>query len=247
MNRTHLQQGFAMPYTAPAYQRGPFVFHNREYLIISYRTDPDALRHLVPEPLTLAEPVVHYEFIRMPDSSGFGNYTESGQVIPVYDSEGRAANYTHNMFLDDFGPIAAGRELWGFPKKYAKPSLSIDGTDTVLGTLDYGSVRVATGTMAYKYQALDAAKLQAHMSQTPNYLLKILPHVDGSPRVCELVRYYLQDVTVKEAWTGPAALQLFAHVHAPVADLPVLSIVSAKHIIADLTLGLGEVAQDYLK
>jgi acetoacetate decarboxylase len=32
----------------------------------------------------------------------------------------------------------------------------------------------------------------------------------------------------------------------PAADLPVLEIVSATHIIADLTLGLGKVVFDYL-
>jgi acetoacetate decarboxylase len=34
---------------------------------------------------------------------------------------------------------------------------------------------------------------------------------------------------------------------APVAELPVLEIVSAIHICADLTLGLGEVVHDYLR
>jgi acetoacetate decarboxylase len=33
---------------------------------------------------------------------------------------------------------------------------------------------------------------------------------------------------------------------APVAELPVLEVVSAVHILADLTLGLGEVVHDYL-
>jgi acetoacetate decarboxylase len=33
---------------------------------------------------------------------------------------------------------------------------------------------------------------------------------------------------------------------APVADLPVLEVVSAVHILADLTLGLGKVVHDYL-
>ncbi len=42
-------------------------------------------------------------------------------------------------------------------------------------------------------------------------MIKIIPHVDGSPRICELVRYYLEDVTLKGAWAGPAALQLFEH------------------------------------
>jgi acetoacetate decarboxylase len=72
------QNAFAMPFTNPSYPRGPYRFVGREYLIISYRTDPDALRAVVPEPLEIGDPIVKYEFIRMPDSTGFGDYTESG-------------------------------------------------------------------------------------------------------------------------------------------------------------------------
>src|SRR4249920_1114643 len=76
-----LVRAFAMPLTNPAYSPGPYRFVNREYLIITYRTDPSKLRAVVPEPLEIDErdPLVKYEFIRMPDSSGFGDYTESGQ------------------------------------------------------------------------------------------------------------------------------------------------------------------------
>ncbi len=80
----------------------------------------------------------------------------------------------------------------------------------------------------------------------PNYLLKIIPHVDGSARICELVEYRLEDVLIKGAWTGPVALQLTAHALAPVARLPVLEVVSGVHVLADLTLGLGRVVHDYL-
>jgi acetoacetate decarboxylase len=73
-------RAFAMPLTSPAYPVGPYRFVNREYLIITYRTDPQKLRELVPEPLQIEEPLVKFEFIRMPDSTGFGDYTESGQV-----------------------------------------------------------------------------------------------------------------------------------------------------------------------
>src|SRR5262249_16137077 len=76
-------KAFAMPLTHPAYSIGPYRFYNREYLIITYRTDLEKLREVVPEPLKVDEPLVKYEFIRMPDSTGFGDYTESGQVIPV--------------------------------------------------------------------------------------------------------------------------------------------------------------------
>ena len=72
---------FAMPLTNPAYPRGPYKIYDREFVVIAYRTDPDALRAVVPEPLELAGDTVNYEFIRMPDSTGFGDYTETGQVI----------------------------------------------------------------------------------------------------------------------------------------------------------------------
>ena len=80
----------------------------------------------------------------------------------------------------------------------------------------------------------------------PNWLLKIMPDVDCSPRVCELVEYRLEDVTLKGAWEGPAALQLFEHALAPVARLPVLQVLGGLHLSTDLTLGLGRVVHDYL-
>lgn len=238
------KRAFAMPLTNPSYPPGPYRFVDREFFVITYRSDPDALQAVVPEPLEIAEPVVKYEFIRMPDSTGFGDYTESGQVIPVV-YEGQPGSYVHAMYLNDDSPIAGGREIWGFPKKLAEPALRIE-KDTLLGTLDYGPVRIATGTMGYKHKALDAKAVQKSLA-APSFLLKIIPHVDCGPRVCELVRYYLEDLTVKGAWSGPAALELHHHALAPVADLPVLEVLSGVHILSDLTLGLGEVVHDYLQ
>lgn len=238
------ERAFAMPLTSPAYPPGPYRFIDREFLIVTYRTDPEKLRALVPEPLTIDAPLVRYEFIRMPNSTGFGDYTETGQVIPV-SFQGRKGGYTHCMFLNDEPPIAGGRELWGFPKKLANPSLKTE-IDMLVGTLDYGPVRVATATMGYKHRPADIAAVKASFA-TPNFLLKIIPHVDGTARICELVEFYLEDVQVKGAWTGPAALSLNPHALAPVAELPVLEVVSALHIVSDLTLGLGKVVHDYLR
>src|SRR6266581_4352126 len=166
-------RAFAMPLTSPAYPLGPYRFVDREFMIITYRTDPDKLRAIVPEPLEVDAPLVKYEFIRMPDSTGFGDYTETGQVIPVR-FRGRKGGYSHCMFLNDEPPIAGGPELWGFPKKLANPTLQV-------------------------------------------------------------------------AWTGPAAISLTPHALAPVAELPVLEVVSAVHLICDVTLGLGKVVYDYLQ
>ena len=235
---------FAMPLTSPAFPHGPYRFIRREFLIITYRTDLDALRSVVPEPLEIQEPIVKFEFINMPDSTGFGSYTEAGQIIPVR-LEGVSGSYAHAMYLNDHPPIAGGRELWGFPKKLANPNLEIE-IDTLVGTLDYGKIEVAKATMGFKHREVNPSLVMAALA-TPNFLLKIIPHVDGTVRICELVRYYTTHVNLQGAWTGPATLELHPHALAPVSELPVLGVVSSLHFIADLTLGLGEVVYDYLK
>jgi len=246
MNRDAILRLPSMPAASPSYPLGPYRFVDREYFIITYESDPDAVRAAVPEPLMpVPEAVVYYEWIRMPDSSGFGDYTESGIVIPcTYD--GMACNFTAQMYLDDDPPIAAGREIWGFPKKYANPKLEIV-KDTLTGTLSYAGQQVAMGTMGYKHEvfARDPNKTVAALSKM-QVNLKLIPDVDGKPAIAQLVAYTLTDITVKGSWIGPARLHLVPHVNAPVADLPVRRIVGARHFVADLTLPYGRVLHDYL-
>lgn len=236
--------GMPAPRWINTYPAGPYRFINREFFILTYRTDPELLKAILPPPLELLEPVVKFEFIRMPDSTGFGDYTESGQIIPV-KYKGEVGGFTIAMFLDCEAPIAGGREIWGYPKKLSKPKVWVE-EDTLVGTLDYGSIRIATGTMGYKHHALDEKKILASTLQ-PVFLLKNIPGVDGKPALNQLTRTYLTDVQIKGAWTGPGSLELHPHALAPIAKLPVLELISAVHFVSDLTLPYGEVVEDYLK
>lgn len=245
MNRNEILGTPSMPAASPSYPFGPYRFVDREYFIISYQSDPEAVRAALPEPLEpTPESLVYYEWIRMPDSSGFGDYTESGVVIPCL-LQGKRCNFTAQMYLDDDPPIVAGREIWGFPKKWAKPRLAVN-TDTLTGTLHYADERVAMGTMAYKYHVCDPQNGYASLATT-QINLKLIPDVDGRPAIAQLVGYELTEVTVKGIWSGPARLHLVPHVNAPVADLPVRRMVGGRHFIADLTLPYGRVIHDYLQ
>ncbi len=256
MKKADILQLSSMPLASPSYPKGPYRFIDREYFIVAYESDPDIIREQLPEPL---EPdgsnTVLYEFIRMPDSAGFGDYTESGIVIPAKYKDQRV-NFTSQMYLDDDPPIAGGREIWGFPKKLAKPSLAIR-EDTLTGTLYYAGERVAMGTMRYKQEQITydlkgetvctacVETLAKKMSKT-QVNLKFIPDVDGTPAIAQLVAYNLCDIIVKGAWSGPARLHLVPHVNAPVADLPVKKVIGGMHFIADLTLPYGRVLFDYL-
>lgn len=242
--KTLLESAYAMPICAPAYHKGAPRFYNREFLTITYRSDLEAVRRWVPEPLRVTDPIVKFEVIHMPDSEGIGDYYESGQIIQV-EHEGKVGGLTHMMYLDSLAGVLAGREMWGFPKKLGFPEISLE-YDNLVGTLDIGNTRVATATMGYKYDQTDLAQAKQATESASNFLLKVIPDVDGSPRVCELVKYPITDVVMKGAWTGPGALSYVPHALAPLSDLPVLEVLSADHMIMDLTINIGEVIHDYL-
>lgn len=255
MKRADILKLSAMPISCPSYPKGPYRFVNREYLIITYESDAAAIRAVVPEPLKPAKGnLVSYEFIKMPDSSGFGDYMESGVVIPC-TFEGEDVNFTLMMFLDNEPPMTGGREVWGFPKKYGEPKLEVLH-DTLTGTLKYDSELVAMGTMNYKWENLTHIPEHSEMADVEAIAkklgktqvnLKLIPDVDGTPAICQLVAYNMCEADVKGAWAGHARLHLIPHINAPVADLPVRRVVGGSHFIADITLPYGRVIHDYLK
>ncbi|MDQ0564318.1 acetoacetate decarboxylase [Rhizobium mesoamericanum] len=153
----------------------------------------------LPEPLEVIGNTVAYEFIRMPDSTGFGDYTKTGPVIPVRFTtpagKVQQGSCLHAMLLDDNYPIAGGREIWGEEAGDAETVARAGdaGRDVALWLR---SLRKSDNS--YKDRELPLEPLAKAMAK-PAFVLKVIPDVDGSPRICELVRYYLEDVTLKGA------------------------------------------------
>ena len=244
MTKDEILSASSMPLVSPSYPKGPWRFINREYLLIHYESDPDAIRQALPWPLEPNGNEVIFEFMKMPDSeAGFGDYTEAGVAIKAIFN-GEPVTYTVQMYLDAEAPITAGREIWGFPKKLGRPVLSVNH-ETLTGTLGYDNERVALATMTYKQTPMDREIVAQGMGGRMVNLKKI-PSVTGENAIVQLVGYHLQDITVKGAWKGDARLHLVPHVGCRVADLPVRKILYGQHILSDLTLPYGEILHDYL-
>lgn len=164
------RRAWAMPFTSPSFPRGKFVYKNREYLVLKYRTTKTSLQSVVPEPFELPdEPIAQYEFTRTPDSTGFGSYYSVAQTVPVLFN-GVPGKYVHSMFIDDDAPIAAGREVWGFPSRLGTVSLRVE-KDAMVGELDIGSVRTVTASSGYKH---GVCKTAPNLS-VPTFTVKIIP------------------------------------------------------------------------
>ena len=78
-------------------------------------------------------------------------------------------------------------------------------------------------------------------------MIKIIPHVDCTPRICELVAllHRGRDPEGRLDRAGGAAARPARPV--PVAEPAGAARSFGEHTIADLTLGLGEVVYDYLQ
>ena len=245
MKKQDVLQLPSMPLQSPTYPVGPFRFFNREYLIINYRSDAEAIRAALPEPLEPAGDTVAVQWLDLPDGEGFGAYAAAAQIIPCTFA-GKPCNFVSQMYVDNAPPLAGGREIWGYPMKYGKAKLEVHG-DTLTGTLHYAGQKTATGTMVFKHDAFrpDIAKQQELLSRT-QITLKVIPDVDGKPAIAQLVGIEFENVTIHGAWTGEARLELIPSVNCPLADLPVKEVIGGLHMVTDMTLPYGRVLHDYL-
>ena len=80
--------------------------------------------------------------------------------------------------------------------------------------------------------------------QQPNFVLTIIPPIDGIRRICELVRYCLEDISIREAWQHPPICSFFDTWWRTSPGCPCSKSSPAAHFDADLTLGYGEVVFD---
>ena len=235
----------SMPLQSPTFPRGPYRFFRRQYLVISYRSDAAAIREALPEPLVPAGDTVAVQWLDLPDGEGFGAYSAAAQIIPC-TFKGEPCNFVSQMYVDNTPPLAGGREIWGYPMKYGKAVLKVTG-DTLTGTLDYATQRAATGTMVYKHDAFraDLSKERERLART-QVTLKMIPDIDGTPAIAQLVGINFADVKLQGAWTGEARLELIPAVNCPLADLPVRRVTGGLHMVTDMTLPYGRVLHDYL-
>jgi acetoacetate decarboxylase len=235
----------SMPLQSPTFPRGPYRFFRRQYLVISYKSDAAAIREALPEPLVPAGDTVAVQWLDLPDGEGFGAYSAAAQIIPC-TFKGEPCNFVSQMYVDNTPPLAGGREIWGYPMKFGKAVLKVTG-DTLTGTLDYATQRAATGTMVYKHDAFraDLSKEKELLART-QVTLKMIPDIDGTPAIAQLVGINFADVKLQGAWTGEARLELIPAVNCPLADLPVRRVTGGLHMVTDMTLPYGRVLHDYL-
>jgi acetoacetate decarboxylase len=231
------------PHGAPLVPTLPIRLRRTEILTVVYETDREAAASLVPAPLELAAPLAIVNVYWMHDAEWFGVYGESAIQLPVTLPDGAPAVYSPFLVLDSDGAVAAGRELYGQPKKSGTVTLGPDG-DLLVGRVTRNGIDVVTATMCWKQRPADPDALSALVPGAgTNVNLRVLP--SGDELVRELVVRSFQDVDTHEAWVGPATVELRPNAQVPVHRLPVGEVRLGLHRMLDLTLPPGRVIHRY--
>ncbi len=134
----------SMPISAPLYNfkhNEKFLYPNAKFLMVSFSVAAESVKNLVPSPLKITNYPMIICFIASyeksvlsssPDAlTSWGSYNEAATLIEVKlkTDETRVKGwYCNSIFVDNDAAMAAGREIYGFPKKIAEISLLDDET-----------------------------------------------------------------------------------------------------------------------
>ena len=240
-----LAPGFSTPLDAPTVPPFPMRFRDVEVLTLTWRTDPDAVARLLPEPLEATGDWAMAHIYRMGDVGWLGPYHEVNVMVGARLGRIEGA-YSPYLFLSSDVGVAHGREVHGQPKKLAEPRLEHRG-DLVVGTLARNGIDVLTGTTPYRQGRGDLDDLGAIFPFATNINLKAVDHIDARPAIRQLTSRTLANVEVGECWRAPGTVELRPNAQAPVHRLPVREMGDAWHWTAAFDLVPGTILYDYLE
>ncbi len=232
------------PHGAPLVPVLPIRMRRTEILSVVYHCSADALDPFIPEPLELADELCIVHVYWMHDAEWFGVYGESAFQIPVRLPDGARAVYSPYLVLGSDGAVAAGRELYGQPKKHGAVTLAPDG-DLLVGRVSRNGIDIVTATICFKQQPAPPDALEQLVpGNALNVNLRVLPDRDGGFERVLLTRRF-EDVVVHESWTGPSTVELRPNAQVPVYRFAVGEIALGLHRMVDLTLPAASVIHRY--
>ena len=238
---------WSTPLAAPLGAPFPFSFRNVDILTLTYRTDHEAVRRIVPAPLHAVSDWVLVHIYNMNDVDWLGRYGECNVMVGAEVPGGVRGGFSPLLFLNSDGGLAQGREVHGQPKKWANPKVEFRG-DLIVGTVERNGIEIVTGTMVYKHTRSSVDEMKsATFDFSLNLNYKVIPHIDGRIAVRQITSRRLADVVVHECWADPCSVEIRPNMQAPLHLLPVREMGRGWFWRAQFTLVPGMVVHDYLE
>lgn len=243
LHLTQKEENYAIPVDAPAYGPQPTIYKNVVFNYVYYLTDPAKIAPLLPEPFTPGDDGLCVAFaIDVPFSSCYGPFQEMGLVVQA-KWKGENCFYQPALYLNNDSAIAAGREIYGSPKKYAQMNFSNNQCETFSASATRGGVEFLKITT----KILGTGENSDFPSIFPYYNLKMIPSIEGPwPEVKQITSCCSTDVETHSLFRCAGTVQLTPCCTSGIWTLQPKEILGASRACRSYVDGWGTIAYDYL-
>lgn len=224
--------------------KSPAKFVGSEMVAITFRTTPETIKKLTPDPLVTDTTNTITVVIGLQKVPAIMNYNE--MFISINASyNNKSGGYLPLLYLDKAAPIVAGREIAGFPK--------VDGEFEITREQNkISAILKRNGVVLLEFSAslLEVNSMVNEKTESIGFVVKEIPSADGksTPALKRLNTYTSRNSKSYDFQVCENAnLKLYASENNFMPEIPIIEIISAVSFKTDFTLDYGNIEYDYLK
>ncbi|WP_272011029.1 acetoacetate decarboxylase family protein [Roseovarius sp. ZX-A-9] len=228
---------FATPHAAPLYAALPYHYRNVTKISAYCRCDPKGLRQFLPPDFEVVGDVCELFIMEAPDAGPLGSYNEAGLVIPARYGDLIGAHVALE-YVETDDSMAAGREIWGYPKKLADVPMTVTGNAVSAQVIRRG-VQLMGMDFTPGGNAIEKPVMQ------PRLQVRSFPAADGPlPDCYQIISNQVTGFVLHDSIFGTVDLKVVSGPQDPLEDLGVIEVLGAELSRYDFLLGYGEVVKD---
>lgn len=229
------------PLGLPFYPPLPAIYRNVRFHLVRFTADPGAVQRLLPDLLESAQDGECFGAgLEIPYSSSYGAFEEAFLLLKCR-FRGESGYYCSHVFHNGPEGIAAGREIYGTPKIFAKVEISREGE--IMQT--FASIRGGGAWMRAATSCGEPIGAELLPTLAPSWRLKLIPRADrAEPAIKQLIEgsCAARNLVIHEARRGSGSVELGP----AFAPLTVLSNREAYAFEASYEEHFATIAHDYL-
>jgi acetoacetate decarboxylase len=171
---------YSMPRQNGLYPPPPIKYKNARALALMFQCDPNLKQTYLPPELNSIEYGLDTLIILEYPSTSIGPYNEAVLLLSCIHKN-IAGNYVYSIYVDDDVALAAGREIWGIPKKMAEINLSKIKKNEIEGTV----IRKGKKIFEISAQIVDnepGLNPKDMFERLPFYNIKIIPDIANNTK-----------------------------------------------------------------
>ncbi|MHA1768539.1 MAG: acetoacetate decarboxylase family protein [Candidatus Thorarchaeota archaeon] len=199
-----MKRGYSTPILTPTYPKPPYHYVDARIFLALFNPPEDTVKDLLPEPLRPSQlPLTGLLFGEQPCKEA-GSFMEAGLLVqclfdnPETGEEEVGVHFAYN-YVDTDVALAAGREIWGYPRKMADISLEMEG-NTITGS----AVRDDTTLLRATCRLEDEGEW---IDSGPNVNVKLVPSVTGKGYDLSVITAAYLEYTIKNGRSGEVEIE----------------------------------------